>query len=909
MADGHGAGRARLAATLILGASLMAVPAAADWPATSFLPVPVGDESPGDMMEAGFEQFAEDADTTEEAGGIMGLSLEGLDITAMRRGANAALTDIMRLVAIDAARMEKAGFPPPKIEPLLRVEETGQAFYSIFWMPKFNDEGTFKHYCFTNATTFAGMTLDFTRKYRWHIYANGKAGGQDEAFPYSRLAAAYKAGGKRKSQMFDYMSSQLTHEVMHGVQANGFDSEGCGQAPEWLHEGLANGTAFYLLAKRSPGVFDRETWTRDERRYDIPLDGRGASKTSQEALAYGAGSFYRYLMEASEGGGADGLAIVKDLLTMPPAAVKSREGIYVEIDGYIAKHSGGRSLYHVWPEFLTEYASYGEGRYKTAGGGGKLDRERWIEDAFDGCVEFKIRPNEMRMHEVTVRPIAGECIKVTWSGFTEPVALQLYAIDAGDDFGALHLGEAMRADSSGRHFCYRVTRQLDRRIAERMRKKCILKRGARALSGGGEAREELAWTSDFNLTGSGDAHFVLSNVAKTPAETRPVTFQLLVGAVAAKAASGRHVAPRKPAASPEPVQHGLTDVDSRVHAMSGGGDRILFDGRSIFGPGEGLGYLEGMPGATGGGEGVMALVRGGDYWLSVVRRSTAVEGFKRGGQILKDPERMLAGFAGGGFPMGGMPMQGPIMSAVVEGMTFDQDCGYTVPGEFELLEDSPERIRFRVTGDLFDMMRAAGLGGDASTCEIMRAAWVEFASFEVSLPNGLLHAADSRIERRSPPGQEVYDDTDFLNGPNFGGIASSRSLIAEGEGPGEAPPDAGRPDGSGAASGGGRLMSGPAGCDCRCPDIADPPSAACRAQCVPRLAACTPDARTAVDEAETEAPEPREPTLEAQRKWFARLVSGQGLAPETEAMLVEDFATMSPETRRYLIRKYRRGVP
>ena len=49
-------------------------------------------------------------------------------------------------------------------------------------------------------------------------------------------------------------------------------------------------------------------------------------------------------------------------------------------------------------------------------------------------------------------------------------------------------------------------------------------------------------------------------------------------------------------------------------------------------------------------------------------------------------------------------------------------------------------------------------------------------------------------------------------------------------------------------------------------------------------------------------------TPEAQRKWFSRLISDQGLSPEVEKMLADDFAAMSNETRKYLIRAYRDGV-
>ena len=169
----------------------------------------------------------------------------------------------------------------------------------------------------------------------------------------------------------------------------------------------------------------------------------------------------------------------------------------------------------------------------------------------------------------------------------------------------------------------------------------------------------------------------------------------------------------------------------------------------------------------------------------------------------------------------------------------------------------------------------------------------------------------------------MYDETDFLDGPNFGGIATSRSLIAEGAPPDDPPPEDLPPDlprhgdpGDGSAGGGagggvgggglGLFFRDSGGCDCQCPDIARPRTAACRAQCVPEWARCASEG----DGAEaSQADEPPTPTVAAQKKWFSRLVSGQGLDPEVEAMLVEDFATMSADTRAYLIRKYRRGLP
>jgi hypothetical protein len=109
-------------------------------------------------------------------------------------------------------------------------------------------------------------------------------------------------------------------------------------------------------------------------------------------------------------------------------------------------------------------------------------------------------------------------------------------------------------------------------------------------------------------------------------------------------------------------------------------------------------------------------------------------------------------------------------------------------------------------------------------------------------------------------------------------------------------------------------------CACECPDVVNPPTPMCRAICRPELAECgaageatmsEPAPAPAASEPEDEpadSPNSRAPDPDAQRRWFTRLITGQGLTPEVERMLIDDFAAMSDETRKYLIRTYRDGV-
>lgn len=940
------------AALLSLAALAAATPALAEWPTHSFVPVPPQEDSPQEVAEGGFEGFAKGAGDIVNRDG-RSITVESLDIGALRRGAVGALTDVLRANAIDAAKMDRAGFPTPKIEPLIKVQSTGEAFYPIFWVPKLN--APFRHTC-----TFSGQLFGLISEFRHTILANGAV------FPYARLRSAYNVGGTRKQEMMAYMTSQLTHEVVHTVQAAGYNSAGCGQGSKFLNEGTADGVAYYLTSKRVPDLFDTYSWARNTRRYDLSLDVRqftdnndDEKQSDYERYSYASGSFFRYLIEASEGGAGNPLKIIRDILTMPPGEAGSRDGVIHGLDRAIKANSGGRGLYRVLPEFLTEYASYGESRYKRYLVGkrdhGPMKHDFWIERAFVQCVDVSLTPGAVVSKSVSVLPLAGECVKVTWSGFKTPVALQFYADGAGEDYGSLHMGEAVRSDAGKTKFCYDATKGLKNRIALKMAQKCILKRGATEIAGAGSGgAKEAGWTSDFSLLGAGEAYFVVSNVAHTPEKSKRLEFNLIAGALEAKnTANGKDVEPAKPGAAEKPVTHGMTDIDKRVHALSGSSDRMLFDGRGIFDEAHGTGFLEGLPGGSPG-DGVFTLVRGGDYWVGWVGVGPNQLGFDDAAMIIKDPP------TGASRGMKGLPgMRSLIMSGGMMGMQGENACGYDLTAKLRLIEETPERMKFSVEGDLFDAMRAAR-AGVADRCAAMKAAFVEHALFEVTLPNGKIYAGDSQVSRGRPPGQEVYDRTDFYPGPNFGGIATSESLATEGPptedmtntggddggGGGEGGDGSGGPLGGGGGSGGGGGVA-MGGCDCGCPDRATPATETCKAQCRPIWAACgggqgaTPEPRDlgallgGVVPPEIQAmagsatpmvagklplgapkptrqvpstPKSPEPDVDAQRNWFAHLIADQGLTPGIEKMLADDFAKQSAETRKYLIHQYRDGL-
>jgi hypothetical protein len=347
----------------------------------------------------------------------------------------------------------------------------------------------------------------------------------------------------------------------------------------------------------------------------------------------------------------------------------------------------------------------------------------------------------------------------------------------------------------------------------------------------------------------------------------------------------------------------------------------------------------------------MTFVRASNYWVGFMSSADRSSNEPDGAVIIKDPGRQqgfggfgapggvsgMGGFGGMGMAMaiagiGGDQQGSMIMTAGVVGFEMSE-CGYDAAAKVEFLERSEDRLWFRVSGDLLDFRKLMTAGmAEASMCEGMREAFVEHADFTVTVPFGDLYNPKHGISRSRLPGQGVYEK-EFPEGSSLGGIATSMSLVAVAD-PASPEPES-TDSGSGAPSGrSGAAMS--ESCKCTCENNLPVAPAACPDACLTSPPSCTPDASTGTAEAGSDvipnispgfekifqsrvpadprltrvARPPRRPipTLDAQKKWFARLVGGQGLPPEVAQMLVDDFATMSDDTRARLIRRYRNGA-
>ncbi|MEL6659727.1 MAG: hypothetical protein AAFR36_24915 [Bacteroidota bacterium] len=814
----------------------MASPTLAQWETTNFLPIPNTGIDADDVIE---DEFSDFLTTSGSQANPNKLTYDSIDMGALRRGAPAALITVFQILSHDAKKMAVADFPAPALSPLL-VSSSGDEHYPIFWQkvpPKL-------------ANTDAIQDCDFSGFPVILVNDDGK-------LSYQSLNAAWVAGGARRSTMLDYVSTTLTHELVHAVQANGGTKWGCNRPSnkKWFTEGTANGIAHYLLSKRVPDALRKYLWARDERSYHRPLYSDNLS------VAYDSGSFFRYLIEATEVGGRSDMAIMRSMIKdLNTADLQSRKTALTALDRIVRKFNGDRHVALSLAEFHTEYASY-SARY------GKSDAY-WIHRGFSGCVTYSLLPGVVQTQQIEVARNAARCVKVEWNGFAEATAAQFYLEGQAAADGSLHLGEAIRDHTSLSETwrCYDVVAsQVDNRLARPAEEKCMLRRGAqRGLA------TVNGWTSDFNLFGDGHAYFILTNASEDISASKPLSFAMSVGSNLVKDETGAALKPRRD--EKNPVRDGRTLMDSRVHAIAAGPGRVMFDGRSIFGDGIGVGFLEGVSGASevdAGG----TIVRTGDYMIMLVKDK---QGVPNQASIMRDPRTN-----GGKL----ITTEGTNQTGQVG------RCGYSGGARLENLSTSDNKLRFTVSGDLFDfspdvMMAMAG----RELCDIAAATHVEFKSIEVSLPFPEFYDGTIEFTRAYPPMQDIYDELEFRSGPSFGGIATSRSLVLGDGVPSEDTTEQADGTDPGASNrSGGNSSASLEQCTCHCPNIVSPARGSCFNQCAAVLQICPdPDSVEA---------------LKADAARYSDILTGRNLSEQIHDMLLSDFETLSGGTRSQIIRE------
>lgn len=843
-------------------------PALAEWPTTEFIAVPMKDKQTS--TKAAEKDFEDHAVNGERL--LKNFFFDSWSPAPPPEAAE-LLKNAFGGASSDAERLANAGARAPNLAEYFIPRKVGGRHIPVYWETFKGVGGGAAWSCVDKRITISNEVLSLsTLATRW----------AREFHPthprYYKNNPAY---------IENATNAMIMHELIHAIQAAADSPWDCIAAggggvgtanSSWIAEATANGISHYLIWKRVPNLLEIYNLARLERYYSKPLYDTAEKYTSQSLIFY--------LMEATEVDGKSDLSLAVDILTkFTAAAAQTRDGTLRKLASIVEDHSKidshKRPFALTFAEFLTEYASYSNRH--------GISEAEWMQRGFHDCAEYALTPGSVDTIEIIVSPNAARCIKVDWSGFSQAVALQFLLEGTEDQIGSLHLGQASyhaQVPSSDEGslvteikntdaYCYDVTSRLDNRLSRPASEKCMLRRGAQLIDqAGGTDKHSATWTSDFNLggvgnvAGNGHAYFILTNAAEDITTTKKATVTLSIGTNMALDKNGASLAPRT--SSEVPAKAGRTLMDSRVHAIGGGPGRVFFDGRSIFGDGIDLGFLEAVPGSEeidAGG----TIVRSRKYMIMLAKDKA---GFPNQAAIIRDPQT-----SGGQL----------VTTLGTKGSSSMPSCGYQVPASLELLSTSGDVLHFVVSGDMFNFtpskMMAAGPNG---FCATLRATHVEYASIEVSLPFPALYDGTVRVSRISPPMQEIYDDLEFPSGPSFGGIATSRSLLSGGGAPSdsETEPASNAPDGPTSPSGN---ASSAVQCICHCPSIVSPSNTTCVDQCAPTLQICP-------DPSSTEA-------IAADRSRYDEFLKGRDLTDSVRDMLLSDLETMSGETRSLLIRE------
>ena len=822
--------------------AFLATQAHAEWRTTKALPIPYSGVAPREIISDEFSDYATNPQRSLEY-----VLFDTIDKDQLKSGAIPAWNYVLGLFSFDVKKLAVAGLPEPLIRPYL-ASRSGEIYFPYFFGP-LKDTQTGSYGCAVPLIVLNGPEAK---------------SGMRTFFAYESLTAQWNTGARARAGISNRLVATMVHELVHaiqGIQAIDPTDWKCPGKLKWISEGIANGIAHYLMSKRAPVMLERYDWARDERLYSETLVSNDGTE------AYGSGSFFRYLFEATESNNVSDLSIARDLIKKISANEADNADLALKAVARVVENHSNRSFSIILAEFLTELASYSK-RYK-------IRNDRWIRESFGECEEFNLLPGATQTIFVQVDAVAGLCIKVSWSQYLAPAALQIYAELPGTDIGNLHLGEAYRTNNQiGRAlFCYDVTSRIPNRITNNAERKCILRRQATRIGTDGSGISSTnGWTSDFGMLGEGEAHFILTNAAKDISTTQPMGLELTLGSILVKDETGKTLGARKKVTNP--VKEGRTLLDSRVHAMAGGPGRLLFDGRSVFGDGLDVGFLEGSPGA-GEIDGAAVVARTGEYNVILIKDKT---GFPNGGAIMREPD--------GSF-------SGAITTLGMKGMPEFPSCGFKIPAELTIHEQTKEQLSFRVSGDVFNMSRET-MSGQGNLCDRLRSAHVEFKSIEVSLPWSANYDGTATIERAYPPMQDIYDTEEFRSGPSFGGIETSRSIVFGDEDPDdldtEVSEQTSSPTGPTQSTSSSTL---PPSCTCLCPGFVHPMTEPCFGRCETVLKQCTAP-NTLADTISTN---------DSETNLYNDLLGSRDIPDEIREILTSDFRTMSPGTRRQIIRE------
>lgn len=331
-----------------------------------------------------------------------------------------------------AQQLEAWGFPPPRLEPVV-TRKDGQRAYRVYYVDN-PVEGTLGMY-------MADNSLWYELSSRTVIILNGSRG---------ELSQDGGPGG-HGARLTDTGRSTLGHELFHAVQfAMPFYRRALGTPGAWVTEGTAEAVGSDLvrvIEGRRPDIPTALLWgLRDYAQASLPVEA--SSDGLPPRAGYMSASFWRYLAElhARPRHGKPGTAAqaadygyLAGLFDRLPAAAGTDEELRWLERGLQAEQRIAKGLKRIFPDFISTYAGYGDGR------AARLTAKTWQESSFDGgCDPLVISPQQMKAHQAfTLEPLGARCFSVDATAFTQPVTFSVQARAATEVLaGQLTLGTA-----------------------------------------------------------------------------------------------------------------------------------------------------------------------------------------------------------------------------------------------------------------------------------------------------------------------------------------------------------------------------------------------------------------------------------------------------------------------------------
>jgi hypothetical protein len=628
-------------------------------------------------------------------------------------------------------------------------------------------------------------------------------------------------------------------------------------------------------------------------------------------------SFWVYLIDRFHGGK---IRFLQDYLdTAAPDDGVGGEDWLAWLDGRLRKDPKvDAPLYTVLPSFFTDFA----GQTGPGGRGRKFKRSLWMDSAFDSCERIDLAPTSSYAEiDVSIDMLAAVCLSVNVADVApdDLVSVKLGVLTEDLDMAdSLHLGWAFTNDAT-RFNCAVATRKglvpkgvtgcLFEPVTGNFRRGRGWVKSARMWHASSLEYGPGGQTAKIGkdaTTGKIENVYILSRVPTEPkgelndGKRRTVTLRLAAGLdvttlnvegakVNKGPADGKRAAKRTRATGAMRLRPSETDRTDPAHTgyidlgpaeqilgqeivdLVGANNDILSQAKNAF------------PGRLDTGFVLFKLAEAEVIPLDdpIPMENELIEIIREFSVLVPEP---LDEGATGTF------------EAVLIGTNRrDFGTGYASPdaGEAKVTveENSDTVFRARVEGTVCEY--------NAATLHVGQRCERRFhLSGSIVKPFAYLYRPDSELVSVQTDGEKLYNryQTAQLGatfGAGGGGDAESGSGSAGGTG--------GSGGGTGAAGGGN--VATVQDCNCSCPDLVVPDTPACRVQCTPELAVC--EAAPSASQAAQRRPKP---TVEAQQKWLGRLLSRHGVPPETQQMLIEDFARMSDETRAYLLRRYRKGV-